>query len=657
MCGIAGYIDYGGESAERLERVGRAMTGCIDHRGPDASGVLVLPEHGVVLGHRRLSILDLSESGAQPMSCACGRYTTVFNGEIYNFQELRTRLLGEGERFRGTSDTEVLLAAICRWGMETALQRSNGMFALAAWDARERTLLLARDRIGEKPLYYGLHGGRFFFASELKSIRAHPDTRLEMDRSAVAAYLRFAYVPGPASIYRDIYKLPPGSWLAIPAGAPDAVARPRPYWSPTEVFRAARARPFAGSADDAVAELSALLEDSVRLRSIADVPLGAFLSGGVDSSVVVAVMQKLNNRAVRTFSIGMEDRAYDEAPHAAAVARHLGTDHTEHYVTPQEAMSLIPRLPHIYDEPFGDASQVPMLLVASLARRHVTVALSGDGGDELFAGYNRHLWGTRLWRRIGRVPRPVRRAGAAALRSLSPQRWDAVLGALGSVGPAVLRQRQPGEKLHKLAAILATPDTASLYLRLVSQWQDPHALVTSGREAPRTIIEAVEWNGADTFAESMMLADALTYMVDDILVKVDRATMAVSLEGRVPLLDPRIIEFAWSLPLEYKIRDGQSKWALRQVLYRHVPRELIERPKMGFSIPLDTWLRGPLREWAESLLDADRLRAEGFLRPEPIREVWRRHLAGDANTQYQVWVVLMFQAWLEAQGAQQRADV
>jgi asparagine synthase (glutamine-hydrolysing) len=646
MCGITGFVggrfDNGGQEARAT--LGR-MTGAIAYRGPDSAGAWLEPEHKVALGHRRLAILDLSPAGEQPMTSPSGRFVTVYNGEIYNHMELRERLPGP---WRGHSDTETLLAAIEAWGVEEALKHCVGMFALALWDRQEKALILARDRLGEKPLYYGWQGAgpdsAFLFGSELKALARHPAFRREVDRQALALFTRFNYVPAPHSIYAGISKLPPGTFLTLRAD--DRTPAITPYWSAAEVAAAGAAAPLDIGPEEATDELERLLSRTVSQQMLSDVPLGAFLSGGIDSSTVVALMQAQSSRPVKTFSIGYDDPAYNEAEHAAAVARHLGTDHTELYLQPGDALAAIPSLPSVYDEPFADASQVPTLLVSRLARQKVTVALSGDGGDEVFAGYNRYHLAARNWGRISKVPRPLRRVAAKGLEALSPEQWSKVAGALAPILPASLRGAS-GEKVHKAARGLASASADELYQGLVSSWRDPGAVVIGGSEPATLGPDVLARLGGLGTCERMMALDMLTYLPDDILTKVDRAAMSVSLETRVPLLDHRVIEYAWQLPLDLKLRGGESKWVLRQLLYRHVPRALIERPKMGFGIPIHAWLRGPLKGWAEELISERRLTGEGYFRPEPIRAAWEAHQSGRANLQYQLWGILMFQAWLE----------
>jgi asparagine synthase (glutamine-hydrolysing) len=653
MCGIAGFVDVkASRSAESLVDAVSRMTEALVHRGPDDSGYWVAPEAGIAVGHRRLSILDLSPAGHQPMLSSCGRYVVAFNGEIYNFQELREELEGRDAAppWRGHSDTEVLLAAIAHFGVEAAIKRCVGMFAFALWDREERTLQLARDRMGEKPLYYGWVGDVFLFASELKALRAHPSWRGDIDRAALTLYLRHSYVPAPYSIYRGMRKLLPGTILTISANEGARVSRsaePVPYWSARDVMHDRTRNPFVGSEAEAADHLEELLKQSVRGQMVADVPVGVFLSGGLDSSTVAALMQAQSNRPVNTFTIGFHEQDYDEAAHASAVARHLGTHHTELYVTPAEAMAVIPCLPQIYDEPFADSSQIPTFLVSQLARRHVTVSLSGDGGDELFGGYNRYFWGRDIWRAIGWIPRAARRGASTVVTGLSPERWGGALERLVPVLPGSLRMRNPGDKLHKFAEILAVHSPDAMYLGLISHWKQPASVVLGGSEPPTVLTDVMAHAVSPDFTERMMYQDALTYLPDDILVKVDRAAMAVSLETRVPMLDHRVFEFAWRLPLSMKIRKGQGKRILRKVLHRHVPKQLVERPKTGFGVPIEAWLRGPLREWAEELLSEKRLREDGLFDPAPIRRKWREHCEGRRSWHYYLWDVLMFQAWIE----------
>jgi len=649
MCGLAGFVAAGGGRQSELEALAALMADAVQHRGPDDKGVWVDAEVGVALGHRRLSILDLSPAGHQPMFSPSGRFVIIYNGEIYNCAQLRQELLGEQPelRFRGHSDTEVMLAAFEHWGIEPALQRMNGMFAFALWDRNERRLVLARDRFGEKPLYYGLVGGTFLFASELKSLRAHPAFRAEIDRDAVASYLRFNCIPAPYSIYRDIRKLLPGTVLRYRNGKVTTQA----FWSLRASVERALLEPFTGSEEQAEEELDGLLRDAVRLRMQADVPLGAFLSGGIDSSLIVALMQMQSERPVRTFSIGFHDEGYNEAKDARAVAQHLGTEHTELYVTSGEAIDMVNRLPDVYDEPFADSSQIPTLLVSQLARRHVTVSLSGDGGDEVFGGYNRYTWGGRVWKRLDGTPRSLRRLAAAGMTAVGPETWDAAFKGVRPLLPKSWRQRMPGYKVHKLASLLPSESPMEMYASMASHWPLPERIVAGAATLRPLHIIDDQWLQLPEFERQAIYLDTITYLPNDILVKLDRATMAFGLEGRIPFLDPRVVEFAWRLPLGMKVRPNQGKWLLRQVLHRYVPRNMVERPKMGFGVPLDSWLRGPMREWAEALLEPRRLQQEGFFEPTAIREKWNDHLAGRGAWQFHLWDILMFQLWLEHQNS------
>ena len=650
MCGIAGYFEPGKRaSSEQLLQ----MASAIVNRGPDDAGAWVDPDTGLGLAHRRLAIIDLSPAGHQPMQSASGRLVIVFNGEIYNHQALREELEKQGRApaWQGHSDTETLLAAFDAWGVEQTLKRTIGMFALALWNRHDRSLTLARDRLGEKPLYYGWQGqgGRaaFLFASELKAMREHPSFAGEIDRGAVSLLLRHNCIPAPYSIHKGIAKLLPGHYLTL---SPQDLQHQKlpasvPYWSLAGVARAGVAAPWKGTDIEAIAQLDGLLGSAVRQQMMADVPLGAFLSGGIDSSTIVGLMQAQSSRPVKTFTIGFHEAGFNEAEHAKAVARHLGTEHTELYVQPEQALAVIPSLPHMYDEPFADSSQIPTFLVSQLARQHVTVSLSGDAGDELFCGYNRYQMTQQLWGRISSLPLPVRRLMASMMTTLSPDQWDRVAGRL----PVMSGYVNLGEKLHKSAGVMDARSVEDLYLGFVSHWRDPASIVIGGQEPPTLVTGSrPELPGLDG-VQQMMALDALTYLPDDILVKVDRASMAVSLESRVPMLDHRVVEFAWRLPQNLKLRDGQSKWLLRQVLYKYVPRELIERPKQGFAVPIAAWLRGPLRDWAENLLDESRLRREGIFEPAPVRQKWLEHLSGKRNWQHWLWDVLMFQAWSELQ--------
>ncbi len=642
MCGITGFIDYSAQSsAEKLKAIVGAMTDTLANRGPDDRGKWGDESVGIALGHRRLSIVDLSLEGHQPMICSYSGNVIVFNGEIYNYLELKQELIAFGYKFRGNSDTEVMLASFHKWGVVAAVERFIGMFAFALWDRKEQVLYLGRDRLGEKPLYYGWMGNTFLFASELKALKAYPQWVGEINRDAVALLMRHNYITAPHSIYKNIYKLTPGNLLTI-NGRTKTRPHPVAYWSIKSIAEFGVNHPFGGSDREAIAQLDSLLRNAIRRQMVADVPLGAFLSGGIDSSTVVALMQAQSNRPVKTFSIGFKEDAYNEAPYAQKVAQHLGCDHTELYVTPAQAIAVIPNLASIYDEPFADSSQIPTFLVSQLAKQQVTVSLSGDGGDELFAGYNRYFWGRRIWRQIGWMPIAARKAIARALTRFSPQELDRALGSLPR-----LKQRQIGDKLHKLAEVLEVASPEIMYMGLVSHWKHPQSLVIGACEANTPLSNRSLWANLPEFTRQMMYLDSVTYLPDDILTKVDRASMGVSLESRVPFLDHRVVEFAWQIPLSLKIRNGESKWLLRQVLSKYIPTNLINRPKMGFGIPIDDWLRTSLRDWAESLLNESRLQQEGFFQPQPIRQKWREHLSKKSNWQYHLWDVLMFQAWLE----------
>jgi asparagine synthase (glutamine-hydrolysing) len=668
VCGIAGLLDRGQRRSEELAALLEPMTATLVHRGPDDAGSWLDAECGVALGQRRLAIVDLSPHGHQPMVSGDGRWVLNYNGEIYNHRELRRVLEEGGARFRGTSDTEVLLAAVQTWGLRQALQRSNGMFALALWDRRERTLALARDRMGEKPLYYGWSGRTLLFGSELKALRAFDGFTAPVDRRALTLYLRHNCVPAPYSIYEGFRKIEPATIVTFgPDDRPGSWPGPDRYWSLREVAadavgaRAARsgaaarvgaAEPDAGAMDTgamgsgALDELDALLRDAVALRMQADVPLGAFLSGGIDSSLVVALMQAQSAGTVQTFTIAFEDERFDEADDARKVAAHLGTDHTEMAVTFADALDLVPRLPQLYDEPFSDSSQIPTVLLSELTRRHVTVALSGDGGDELFGGYNRYLWARDFWRRIERVPRPLRAGAGAALEAVPGRAWDTAFRWAEPVLPSSLRVRMPGLKVHKAAQVLPCRDLRDVHLRLASHFPRPAAAVVRGVEAPTILTAPDPATAAWDPVEVMMYLDSVTYLPDDILTKVDRATMSASLEARVPYLDHRVVDAAWRLPVAVKVQGGKGKVPLRRLLHRYVPEALIERPKMGFGVPLGDWLVGPLRSWAEELLSERRLADEGYFDPAIVRRLWRAQLTGRAQRQYELWDVLMFQAWL-----------
>ncbi len=641
MCGIAGVLNLT-SSRSQLEQNANAMAESIAYRGPDDHGIWSDLESGVALTHRRLSIVDLSPAGHQPMVSANGRFVITYNGEIYNYQELRPELEARGIKFRGHSDTEVMVEAFAAYGVEATVKRLVGMFTIGVWDRHERTLTLVRDRLGIKPLYWAKFGGLFLFGSELKALRAHPGWTPRINRSAVAVFMRHNCIPAPHTIYEGVHKLEPGTILTLSSTREPQIGR---FWDARAIAQAGLANPLRGDDNELVDRLETLLRDAVSRRMIADVPVGAFLSGGIDSSTIVALMKAANSGPVRTYTIGFEIPGFDETAHSAAVARHLETDHTELTVTGREALDVIPQLPDMYDEPFADSSQIPTHLVSKMTRRHVTVALSGDGGDELFGGYNRYQLASGIWRSMSLLPRPLRRAVAGMLTSVSADRWSQAL----SILPASMRPRQVGDKLHKFAAVLCANGGTDLYRQLVTHW-DP-AKIVPGIAEPKGIL----WdNQIDRefpgLLERMQFLDLVGYLPDDILTKVDRASMAVALEARVPLLDHRVVEFAWRIPRSTLMRNGVGKWPLRQVLYRHVPRELVERPKTGFAIPLGEWLRGPLRDWAEALLSENRLRDGGLVSVADVRRAWAEHLSGQRNWQYPLWDVLMLEAWREHWG-------
>lgn len=627
MCGIAGFITPSGKERGFLADTAKAMSDAIPHRGPDDSDVWVDEKAGLALGHRRLSIIDLSPLGRQPMASPSGRYVICYNGEVYNFKELRRELEELGHAFRGGSDTEVLLAGFEQWGVRRAVERFVGMFAFALWDAHERSLYLVRDRLGIKPLYYGRLGKDFVFGSELKALRAHPNFDRSIDRDSLTLYFRHNYIPAPYSIYGGIRKLEPGQILKLDPQKPEPMVEQ--YWSALEAWARGEDEPFRGGEEQAIDQLEALLKDSIGLRMLADVPLGAFLSGGIDSSTVAALMQVQSSRPVKTFSIGFAEHGYNEAEHAKAVADHLGTEHTELYVTPQDLLDVVPLIPRYWDEPFADSSQIPTYLLSRLTREHVTVSLSGDGGDELFSGYDRYFWTDRIWRMVNRVPVPLRKLLAGVGKMLPGRAYDL----LGS----------KGRKIRWRMDALGIDDFESLYRYFISHFKQPQEMVLGGAE-PRTAGAGLA--PLDDRWRWMSLHDTISYLPDDILAKVDRASMGVSLEARVPLLDHRVVEFAARVPSSMKVRDGQGKWLLRQVLYRHVPRELVERPKMGFGVPIERWMRNELREWCEDLLNPGTIKRQGYLNPGMVERMWKEYLGGESNWNYYLWDVLMFQAWL-----------
>jgi asparagine synthase (glutamine-hydrolysing) len=648
MCGLTGFVHRSGEgTVQQVTDVVARMACTLTHRGPDDSGTWVAPDASVALGFRRLSIIDLSQLGHQPMESHDDRYVLAFNGEIYNFVALRRDLERRGHTFRGHSDTEVGLSAITEWGLEGALDKFNGMFAFALWDRRERALTLVRDPLGEKPMYFARFGHTFVFGSELKALRAHPSFRGEIDRDALALYLRHNYVPSPWTIYEGVWKLRPGHFLTVPCGDQGpGITESRPYWTAGEVAERGRRDPFTGSDPEAVSGLEERLREAVALRLQADVSVGAFLSGGIDSSAVVALMQAVSRNPVKTFTIGFAEADHNEAEDAKRVARHLGTDHCELRVTQTEAMDVIGRLPQVYDEPFADMSQIPTLLVAALARRDVTVVLTGDGGDEVLGGYNRYISGLAIRRRLGWLPQPARAGMATMLQAVSWERWEQFTSRVGPLLPLALRHRQGADKMQKLASLLGARGVHDVYRALMSYWDAPEAVVLGSREPLTAVTDPSFRPVLSDAAEEMMWLDTVTYLPDNNLTKVDRATMSVGLEARPPLIDRNVIDFAWRLPLRMKIRGRQGKWPLRQLLYRHVPAELVDRPKMGFGVPIGSWLRSDLRPWADELLQERRLRDDGYFDPAVVRSIWADHLSGKRNHKDRLWGVLMFQAWL-----------
>jgi asparagine synthase (glutamine-hydrolysing) len=664
MCGIAGFLGGDWHDRRNATRILERMNAALRHRGPDGSGIWTDNDARVGFAHDRLNILDLSPTGKQPMLSHSGRYVINYNGEIYNHLELRRELAGEA--WRGTSDTESLLQAIERFGTRGAVERASGMFAFALWDREKRSLTLARDRVGEKPLYYGRQGapnGVFLFASELRAIAQHPLFAGEIDRNALTLLLRHGCIPAPHSIYRGIHKLPPASLLTINSESNEAAIEP--YWSGSIAAREGTSDPISGDQDEIARQLEATLELVIGEQVLADVPVGAFLSGGIDSSTIVALMQKMSRRPVKTFTIGFHDKKYDEAKNAAGVARHLGTDHLELYVSPQEARSVIPDLPSIYDEPFADSSQIPTYLISKLARREITVALSGDGGDELFGGYTRHLSAAHIWSRLSRLPRGVRGLIGAGLLAVPVSAWSVAANTGGALLPRSIRSKQLAQMVRRGAPLLSSGSLADLYSRIVSMWPDPAQAVIGGGGLPADDLAAFTNFEGLTPAEQFMAADLVGYLPNDILAKVDRASMAVSLETRMPFLDHRMIEFAWRIPFSCKMQDGETKAILRRLLYRYVPKPLVDRPKMGFAAPIDEWLKGPLRDWGDALLDPRLLRDQGFFRSDVVSQVWRDHLAGSVNEQRRLWPILIFQSWLGAQiddtrrapaGTEQRID-
>ena len=652
MCGFAGFITRSTLKRECLESRVEAMNKAIAARGPDDACVWVDPDAGIALGHRRLSIIDLSPMGRQPMVSRSGRYIIAFNGEIYNYQDLARVLEKKGYSWRGHSDTEVLLAAFEFWGVKQTLEQCNGMFALALWDQKKRTIFLARDRMGQKPLYYGFNNGILFFGSQIKAFHANPEFKPEIDQAVIPLFLKYSYIPTPYSIYKNIKKLSAAHFLEISRSdmAGLCLKEEIPYWNLAQVAEDGINNPMTGSEAQMMDSLEKILQESVSRRMLSDVPLGAFLSGGIDSSLIVALMQKNHRIPVKTFSIGFNEKGYDEAEQAKRVAHHLGTDHTELYATPKEAMDLIPDLPDLFDEPFADSSQIPVSLISLLTKKYVTVALSGDGGDELFAGYNRHFWGRSVWEMIERYPMFMKKGARYLMKALSPEQWEQLFDSSSRVVPEKFRQSNPGAKIAKLSGLITAQTREEFYTLLTAWWPDPGAVLLNTNQGPQLGARSKDLPNISDFTQLMQYWDMQTYLCDDIMTKVDRTSMGASLEVRSPFLDHNVVAFSWRIPIQYKISKTQGKLILKNCLYRFLPPSLVDQPKKGFQIPLDQWLRGPLRQWAEEMLNPLRLKNQGFFNVKEVRALWDLHLSGKQNYQYQIWNILMFQAWVGAYG-------
>ena len=643
MCGIAGAVEKN-NTREKWRDTLFAMGKSIEHRGPDDSGIWFDEKAGVGFAHQRLSIIDLSEHGKQPMISKSGRFVIAYNGEIYNFFHIKDMLSSYSVPWQGGSDTEVVLAAIDIWGLEKAIEKFIGMFAFALFDKQEQKIFLVRDRLGIKPLYYSIFPKKIIFGSELKPIKLCPGFEKQINRDVLALFLRHNYIPAPYSIYKNTYKLTPGSILEICLKSFDI--KENTFWSAKDQALKGQNEPYQLDESNAVKDLESLLLDAVKIRMISDVPLGAFLSGGIDSTTITAMMQSLSSTPVRTFSIGFHEKKYNESQHARAIARYLGTDHTELIVTPEQLLDMVPKISSIFDEPFSDSSQIPTYLLALLTREHVTVSLSGDGGDELFGGYLRYNLGHDLWKKIGWLPVVMRKFLAGFIEIIPMGLLDKYGQNIAKTAGRYSASGTAGAKVRALAEILTASDFEDLYKRLVSHWKFPDAIVIASKEAASLLDSSKDLDRFHDLYHRMMFLDLVTYLPDDILTKVDRTTMAVSLEARVPVLDHRVVEFAWKLPLSMKVKEQDNKWILKQVLYKYVPEELVNRPKMGFGIPIDQWLRSSLRDWAESLLDESTLKQEGFFNTEMIRRKFDEHVKGSRNWHYYLWDILMFQEWL-----------
>tara|TARA_B110000902_G_scaffold259270_1_gene330315 strand:- start:242 stop:2194 length:1953 start_codon:yes stop_codon:yes gene_type:complete len=647
MCGFVGYVDLHG-NCQYMPSILSSMSSEIYHRGPDSDGTWLDNDLGIGLAHRRLSIQDLTSSGHQPMLSQSGRFVLIYNGEVYNFRDIRKELTALNVKFKGLSDTEVILSAIEVWGIDSALMKFNGMFSFALWDRQNKELTIARDRMGEKPLYYGTVKGVFLFGSELKALKKHPSWTGSIDRDALSTYMRFSFVPTPYCIYKGINKLKGGHYKVINFSNGTMNEREVCYWSHKSTAKEGVNNPFTDIKSTS-STLDSLLNNSINEQLVADVPVGSFLSGGIDSSLVVAIMQNQSNKPINSFSIGFDESGYNEAHHAKKVARYIGTNHNELYVSGEDARETIPYLPSIYDEPFADESQIPTYLVSKLAKENVTVSLSGDGGDELFGGYNRYTKGASLYSSLSHIPKPLKKILSKGITSLNVRGWDKIYNCMLPKLSNANEEYKIGDKLHKLAKVIDAESIEGMYKGLVSHWDFPNDVVLNGKEYPSVIDDVNLLSEFEGNVETMMFLDQILYMSDGILTKVDRAAMSVSLETRVPLLDRNIVEFSWKVPLSMKIRDGKGKWILRELLYQYVPKDLIERPKMGFSIPIAEWLRGPLSEWAEELLSEKRLMSDGFFNVEEIRTIWIEHKLGIENRQQKIWNVLMFQSWFDSQ--------